>query len=451
MPRVVPFDAVALPRRVPPRGNPVPAVSLLHLPNDVLRLVLGFADARSLAACEVVCRALGEPSRDKALWHHVLRTDFANSRRSLPTLAPVDMDPQGLYRQRILAIRKQRDDIAQRVAETQAAEEYQQRGLRASLALGVWVAMPVQLLAVWAPFLFLLFLCLKLDGKINWSWWAVLAPAYCALYLLAAGAAGVTYLRRYRPAGLLSLFNSHPMCILPISKAFSRKVHTSGVRLLATALALLVVLALATWFVTIAMKMDGVWDSRWSVVSFPAWLFLVALALFGAVSILGNVKPVYGWLSLVMLVVLSTLIPPLVVHAEGSRVKNPVGVFIPEWLVFGGMVTTAVQVCCCKAMKCRRRSLVKGCGLLVAAVTVSAPVLVPIRIFAENYAKPGRFAQTTVYGVPMAMLAVLAVAGTVYLVHFARRYRRRLQQGSGPRRSQLPALPALPDAAAPPV
>ncbi len=37
----------------------------------------------------------------------------------------------------------------------------------------------------------------------------------------------------------------------------------------------------------------------------------------------------------VMLVVLSTLIPPLVVHAEGSRVKNPVGVFIPEWLVFG--------------------------------------------------------------------------------------------------------------------
>ncbi len=72
---------------------------------------------------------------------------------------------------------------------------------------------------------------------------------------------------------------------------------------------------------------------------------------------------------------------------------------------------------------------------------VSAPVLVPIRIFAENYAKPGRFAQTTVYGVPMAMFAVLAVAGTVYLVHFARRYRRRLQQGSGyvPRSGPLPA------------
>ncbi len=37
----------------------------------------------------------------------------------------------------------------------------------------------------------------------------------------------------------------------------------------------------------------------------------------------------------VLLVLLATLIPPLVVHAEGRHVKKVVSVFIPEWLLFG--------------------------------------------------------------------------------------------------------------------
>jgi hypothetical protein len=86
---------------------------------------------------------------------------------------------------------------------------------------------------------------------------------------------------------------------LQISKAFSRKVLARPANLVAACVALGTVACFATWFVAIALKMEGNWAVRWSAVSFPVWLTLGLLALFSGIAILGELKPVYGWMTLV--------------------------------------------------------------------------------------------------------------------------------------------------------
>jgi hypothetical protein len=55
--------------------------------------------------------------------------------------------------------------------------------------------LPSMLAIAWAPFLTLLFLCLKLDGVIGWSWWGVFAPLYIGMFGALCGGCGTLILR----------------------------------------------------------------------------------------------------------------------------------------------------------------------------------------------------------------------------------------------------------------
>lgn len=173
--------------------------------------------------------------------------------------------------------------------------------------------------------------------KIDWSWWAIFAPAYGPLYLFVVLACGLCGLRlttcrpcellteeatcalpvRQSPKGLLCL---HPysrqfkasygaplgahalhlsLCVVcQCSRKFGRRLGDRKMRKITLCLGLFTVALVATWFVTLALKMERTWDVSWAAVSFPLWIAFGSSLAFTVTTICAQ-KPSYGGIVMV--------------------------------------------------------------------------------------------------------------------------------------------------------
>jgi hypothetical protein len=173
--------------------------------------------------------------------------------------------------------------------------------------------------------------------KIDWSWWAIFAPAYGPLYLFVVLACGMCGLR-IAAFNSCELLNDEATCAIPVrgrlhipalvclgpslrkccprgsiashggtsafryfhvgqfSRKFGQRLNKR--RALSLCLALVTLALVATWFVTMALKMERTWDVSWVKASLPLWVAF-GLSLLFAISTICADKPAYGALPLV--------------------------------------------------------------------------------------------------------------------------------------------------------
>lgn len=406
---------------------------LQDLPLDVQLRCLEYLGGRDLAAVQVASRALQEAATHKSLWRSVLWQDF-HARVAPRALFPQGADARGTYVQRVTRTAQRRLHHSTSTLAQKAVIAAFDRRLRFAKGLMYFIATPTHIALMWAPFLFLLFLALRLDEKIKWSWWAVFAPAYCAMYLFVVCSLGACCVRAV-DSDRARLFNSTAFSLFSFSKALSVRVCDQYRRVITLAMGETMIACLGTWFVTLALKLEGQWAVSWVTASFPLWLAF-GFGLLYSCGTLTIRKPSHGMVVVAWMVGTLTLVPPLLSRADGKHIKL-LHLFIPEWIAYGSGIFASILYCCHRTLKClplrcrgrrmvwrrlRPRKLGKGCGVFLGMSMAAACFVTPLALLSTNEKGVSHQPYSTVYALPLVLLAAFAAFMCLLQALFTRRY-----------------------------
>jgi hypothetical protein len=101
------------------------------------------------------------------------------------------------------------------------------------------------------------------------------------------------------PLGAHALRLRLSLCVVcQCSRKFGRRLGDRKMRKITLCLGLFTVALVATWFVTMALKMERTWDVSWAAVSFPLWLAFGSSLAFSVTTICAQ-KPSYGGIVMV--------------------------------------------------------------------------------------------------------------------------------------------------------
>lgn len=406
---------------VPPRGrNPrwegqtnVPVLDLL--PDELLIRVHTYLDAPTIGVTAQTCKRFNEIANDTPLWKELFgRGEWSNKKNG--AAQPVT---RSYYVRKFLSYRREEKLREELELQHQIRENRNREIHRSSMAL-LWLlyGRPYEWICTIAVILFTIFVVLKLDNVVSWSWQVVFIPLILICYQMLFAPLVYDFLRvrcgcdfedELAPEKTMRPIFFFLFFLMPLQ---------SG-RLLNRLLVFTPIVTLLAFFVLLLLRISGAAESvRWWVVVLPLILFAVYLTILPLVvqepvwddsKWLDHVLPCIGALLVLIFVLL------LAVKLEGPAsslswfgVMAPLFVLKGLFVVVPIVLTFSSHFCCDFWLEQRSRwpSADTGsyCIVAIAVVLLVLGPLLAFEILLAQYLEHERTSSFSLIFVPVFLL-----------------------------------------------